>query len=164
MVCNEILDVRVYHCSCMRAYMTFRMASCVAIHWPLNRQRVKCVPNVSNSCLYSHLRKLNVEGWIKSRRKWNVEVKVKCVMWNKLIDDLTTNHSLALLLEQEQMQVLDAKEMESSSKIDIRDVSWWMPIKDACRHWVPISARLFKEGCISLIIGGRPFRFACKHD
>jgi len=31
------------------------------------------------------------------------------------------------------MQALDAKEMESSFKIDLRDVSWWMSIKDACK-------------------------------
>jgi hypothetical protein len=36
------------------------------------------------------------------------------------------------------MQVLDAKEMESSSKIDLRDVSWWMSIKEACRPRVPV--------------------------
>jgi hypothetical protein len=29
------------------------------------------------------------------------------------------------------MQILDAKEMESSSKIDLKDVSWWMSIKNA---------------------------------
>jgi len=41
-------------------------------------------------------------------------------MRNKLIDDLIPNHSPALLLEQERMQALDAKEMESSSKIDLK--------------------------------------------
>jgi hypothetical protein len=30
------------------------------------------------------------------------------------------------------MQILDAKEMESSSKITLKDVSWWMSIKYAC--------------------------------
>jgi len=29
------------------------------------------------------------------------------------------------------MRTLDAKEMELSSKIDLRDVSWWMSIKEA---------------------------------
>jgi hypothetical protein len=40
------------------------------------------------------------------------------------------------------MQALDVKEMESSSKIYLRDVSWWMFIKDACKPWAPIIARL----------------------
>jgi hypothetical protein len=31
------------------------------------------------------------------------------------------------------MGALDVEEMELSSKIDLRDVSWWMSIKDACR-------------------------------
>jgi hypothetical protein len=31
LVCSEILDVRVYHYSCVKAYMMFRMASCVVI-------------------------------------------------------------------------------------------------------------------------------------
>jgi hypothetical protein len=44
---------------------------------------------------------------------------------------LTTNHSHAPLSEQEQMRALDAKEMESSSKINLRDVLWWKSIKDA---------------------------------
>jgi hypothetical protein len=43
-------------------------------------------------------------------------------MQNELIDGLTTNHSLASLLEQEQMQALKTKEMESSSKMDLKDV------------------------------------------
>jgi hypothetical protein len=37
-------------------------------------------------------------------------------MQNEQINGLATNHSHAPLLEQEQMQALDAKEMESSSK------------------------------------------------
>jgi hypothetical protein len=48
------------------------------------------------------------------------------------------------------MQVLDVEEMESSSKIDLRDVSWWMSIKDVYRLGVPVIARLSKEMCISL--------------
>jgi len=36
------------------------------------------------------------------------------------------------LPEQKQMQALDVKEMESSSKTTLKDVSWWMSIKDAC--------------------------------
>jgi hypothetical protein len=34
------------------------------------------------------------------------------------------------LLEQKQMWVLNAKEMDSSSKIILRDVLWWMSNKD----------------------------------
>jgi hypothetical protein len=49
------------------------------------------------------------------------------------------------------MQVLDVEEMESSSKIDLRDVSWWMSIKDTCRLGVLVIARLSKEGCISIV-------------
>ncbi len=30
------------------------------------------------------------------------------------------------------MQVLGVEEMESSSKIDLKDVSWWMSINNAC--------------------------------
>jgi hypothetical protein len=48
------------------------------------------------------------------------------------------------------MQVLDFKEMESSSKIDLKDVSWWMSIKDACRLKALVTAKLSKERCISL--------------
>jgi hypothetical protein len=54
------------------------------------------------------------------------------------------------------MLVLDVKEMESSSKIHIRDVSRWMSIKDAYRLGASITVRLSKEGCISLVIRGRP--------
>jgi hypothetical protein len=63
------------------------------------------------------------------KQKHNDEVKVKCAMQNKQIGGLTTNHSPAPLPEQEQMRALDSKEMESSSNIDLRDVSWWMSIK-----------------------------------
>jgi hypothetical protein len=59
---------------------------------------------------------------------------------------------------------LDAKEMESSSMINLRDVLWWMSIKNACRPRVLIIIRISKEGCISLIIGGRPSCVACKYD
>jgi hypothetical protein len=55
--------------------------------------------------------------------KMQVEVKIKCVMWNEQINGLIINHSRAPLPKQEQMQALDAKEMESSSKIDLKDVS-----------------------------------------
>jgi hypothetical protein len=42
------------------------------------------------------------------------------------------------------MQVLDVKEMESSPKIDLRDVSWWMSIKNAYRCGAPIIAKFSK--------------------
>ncbi len=89
---------------------------------------------------------------------------MKCAMQNERIDGLVTNHSLAPLPKQERMQVLDVEEMESSSKIDLRDVLWWMCIKNAYKFGVSIIARFSKEGCISLIVGGRPFRVAHKHD
>jgi hypothetical protein len=50
------------------------------------------------------------------------------------------------------MQALDVLEMESSSKINQKDVSWWMSIKDAYRLKVVINAKFSKEGCISLFI------------
>jgi hypothetical protein len=59
-------------------------------------------------------------------------------MRNKRINGLTTNHSLAPLFKQEQMQALDVDEMESSSKIDLKDVLWWKSIKDDGRFGVPI--------------------------
>jgi hypothetical protein len=62
------------------------------------------------------------------------------------------------------MRVHDVEEMKSFSKINLKDVSWWMFIKDACRPGVPIITRLSKERCISLTVKGRPFRTACKHD
>jgi hypothetical protein len=46
------------------------------------------------------------------------------------------------------MWVLDVEEMESSSKIDLKDVSWWMSIKDACKPQIPIIAKLSKKMCI----------------
>jgi hypothetical protein len=59
---------------------------------------------------------------------------------------------------------LDVKEKESSSKINIRDVSWWMSIKETCRLGPPIIAKFLKEGCISLATRERPFHVARKHD
>jgi hypothetical protein len=61
------------------------------------------------------------------------------------------------------MQALDAKEMESSSKIDLRNVTWWMTIKEAYRPGVPIIAKLSKESCISLTTR-RSSRTTCKYD
>jgi hypothetical protein len=62
------------------------------------------------------------------------------------------------------MWALDVEEMKSSSKIDLSDVSWWMSIRDACRFGAPVTAKLSKEGCISLTARGKPFRTARKHD
>jgi hypothetical protein len=62
------------------------------------------------------------------------------------------------------MWALDAKEMGSSSKIDLKNVLLWMSIKDVCKLEVPIIVRLLKEGCISLVTRRR---FSCvthKHD
>jgi hypothetical protein len=54
--------------------------------------------------------------------------------------------------------------MESSSKIDLKDVSWWMFIKDACKPRVLVTAKLSKEECISLTARGRSFSATHKHD
>jgi hypothetical protein len=62
------------------------------------------------------------------------------------------------------MQVLDAEEMESSSKIDLKDVSWWKSIKDVCRPWALVTTRLSKKRCISLATKGRSSCLAYKHD
>jgi hypothetical protein len=61
------------------------------------------------------------------------------------------------------MPALEVKEMESSSKIDLRDVSW-MSIKNGYKHGALVIAKLSKERCISLITRGRPFCVACKDD
>jgi hypothetical protein len=50
---------------------------------------------------------------------------------------------------------LDIEGMKLFSRIDLRDVSWWVSIKYACRLGVPIIARFSKEGRISLAVGGR---------
>jgi hypothetical protein len=62
------------------------------------------------------------------------------------------------------MHALEVEKMESSSKIDLKDVLWWMSIKDACRLRVLVIVRFSKEGCIALAIGGRPFHATHKHD
>jgi hypothetical protein len=49
------------------------------------------------------------------------------------------------------MRALDVEEMESSSKIELRDVSWWTSIKETCRPGAPIIIKFSKEGCICLI-------------
>jgi hypothetical protein len=45
--------------------------------------------------------------------------------------------------------------MKSSSKINLRDVLWWMSIRDAYRLEVPITTRLSKKWCISLTARGK---------
>jgi hypothetical protein len=129
-----------------------------------NGQHARYVLNAFNPCSHSHVRRLNVEGWIKPRWKCNVEVKVKCVMQNERIDGLVINHCLAPLPKQEQMWVLDAKEMESSSKIDLNHVLWRMSIKDAYKFKVLIITKLSKKGCISLTMGRRLFQNTQRHD
>jgi hypothetical protein len=62
------------------------------------------------------------------------------------------------------MSVSDVKEMESSSKIDLKDVSWWKSIKDVYKHGVPVIAKFSKEGCISLIVRKKPSCVAHNHD
>jgi hypothetical protein len=69
-------------------------------------------------------------------------------MWNEQIDDLATNHSFVPLPEQKRMWTLDVEEMESSSKIDLKDVSFWMTIKDAYKLGALVTTRLSKEKCI----------------
>jgi hypothetical protein len=59
---------------------------------------------------------------------------------------------------------LDVEEMESSSKINLKDVSWWMSIKEACRLGVLVIAKLSKEGFISLIVGGMSSHVTHRHD
>jgi len=54
--------------------------------------------------------------------------------------------------------------MESPSKTDLRDVSWWMSINYACKPRVPITPTFLKEGCISLVARRRSFRISCKHN
>jgi hypothetical protein len=36
--------------------------------------------------------------------------------------------------------------MEPFSEIDLKDVSWWMSIKEACRPKALVAAKLSKEG------------------
>jgi len=62
------------------------------------------------------------------------------------------------------MWVLNVEEMESSSKIDLRDVSWWKSIKNACELGVLTTTRLSKERCISLVVKGKPFHAIHRQD
>ncbi len=118
------------------------------------------MPDPFNLCPHSHVRRLNAKGLIKLRQKCIVEVKVECAMRNEQMDGLTTNHIPTPLPEQKQMQALDAKEMESSSKISLKDVSWWMSIKYTCNPRVSVIAKLSKEKCISLATKGKLYHVA----
>jgi hypothetical protein len=62
------------------------------------------------------------------------------------------------------MWALDVEEMEPSSKINLRDVSWWMSTKDACKHKAPITTNFSKEGCISLTKIKRSSYVTHKHE
>jgi hypothetical protein len=85
-------------------------------------------------------------------------------MWNEQINGLAINHSSAPLPEQEWMWILDAKEMESSSKINLKGVSWKMSIKNAYKHGVLVIAKLSKKWCIFLITKGRLSQTAQRHN
>ncbi len=69
-------------------------------------------------------------------------MKVKCAMQNEWINGLTTNHSPTRLPKQERMQALNVKEMESSFKINLKDVLWFTSIKDAYKLGVSIIVKL----------------------
>jgi hypothetical protein len=51
------------------------------------------------------------------------------------------------------MWVLDVEEMKSFSKIDLKDVLWWMSFKNAYKLGVLVIAKLSKERCIFLAMG-----------
>jgi hypothetical protein len=80
------------------------------------------------------------------RWKHNAKVKIKCAMWNEQTDGLAINHSYAPSPKQEWMWTLDAKEMESSSKINMEGVSWKMSIKNAYKHGVLAMPNSQKNG------------------
>jgi hypothetical protein len=108
--------------------------------------------------------KTRCQKLIKQKQKHNVEVKIECVMWNEWIDGLTINHSFTPLLKKKRMWVLNAKEMESSSKINLKDVLWCMSIKNACRLGALVTTKLSKEGCITLVMEGRLSWVTWKHE
>ncbi len=66
--------------------------------------------------------KVRCQGLNQTKMKHTAKVKIECVMWNKQIDGLTINHSPTPLPKQKQMWVLDVEEMESSFKIDLKEV------------------------------------------
>ncbi len=92
----------------------------------------------------------------KSNRdeKCNFKVRVECAIWNEWINGLTINHSPTPLPKQEQMQALDVEEMESSSKINLKDVLWWMSIKNAFRFEGVNNCQFFFKMCIFLVTEG----------
>jgi hypothetical protein len=55
---------------------------------------------------------------------------------------------------------LDDEEMESFSKISLKDVSWWMSIRDAYNLGASVIAKLSKERCIFLTTKGKLFHIA----
>ncbi len=92
-------------------------------------------------------------------------MKIKWAMQNEQIDGVATNHSSDLLFEQKQMQTLDVEEMESFSKINnLKDVAWWMSIRNAYRLQVSLTAKFLKKRCISVATRGKPSCVARKHD
>jgi hypothetical protein len=54
--------------------------------------------------------------------------------------------------------------MVSYYMINLKDVSWWMSIKNAYKPKVPLIVKLSKEGCISLTVGKRPSCAGHKYD
>jgi hypothetical protein len=62
------------------------------------------------------------------------------------------------------MWVLNAKEMESSFKINLKDVLWCMSIKNAYRLGALITIKLSKERCVTLVTEGRLSWGAWKHE
>jgi hypothetical protein len=61
---------------------------------------------------------------------------------NEQINGLVANYNLAPLPEWEWMWTLNVEKMESFSKIDLKDVSKWMSIIDACKLEAPIINKL----------------------
>jgi hypothetical protein len=62
------------------------------------------------------------------------------------------------------MWVLQAKEMESSSKINLKDVLWCMSIKDAYKLGVLIIVNFQKNGTYLLVMGGNLSQTTQTHD
>jgi hypothetical protein len=146
-----------------RTYVMFLMVSYVAIRWPLNRQGVRCMPDASNPCPHSHVKRLNVEGWIKPRQKCNVEVKVKCVMWNEWIDGLAINHRPTPLA----WTIMNVGSRCWRNGIILQNRlkgGVVMDVHQRCRLGVLITPKLSKERCIFQATKGRLFQIARRHD
>jgi len=62
------------------------------------------------------------------------------------------------------MRALDAKEMESSPKIEFKNMSWWMFIKDAYKLGVLIIAKLSKNKCVFLAMKRKLSQTTQRHD